>query len=107
MMKKVLLLIGLLMTMTFIVGCTSNTPEVEEQTFTLAELANFDGQNGRQAYVAVDGVVYDVTNASNWSNGSHNGQRLAGTDASAVILSSPHGKSVLTGLPVVGTLVNE
>jgi predicted heme/steroid binding protein len=52
-------------------------------------------------------VVYDVTNASNWSNGSHNGQRLAGTDASSVILSSPHGKSVLSGLPVVGTLVTD
>ncbi len=106
-MKKIIVLLGLLFSFSLLVGCTEKTPEEEGRTFTLAELANFDGQSGRQAYVAVDGVVYDVTNASNWSNGSHNGQRLAGTDASSVILSSPHGKSVLAGLPVVGTLVTD
>ena len=34
-----------------------------EKTFTLAQLAQYDGQNGQPAYVAVDGVVYDVTNS--------------------------------------------
>ena len=29
--------------------------------FTLEELAEFDGREGRPAYVAYDGMVYDVT----------------------------------------------
>lgn len=105
-MKRILLLSSLLLLGFGLIGCSSNTPS-EEQTFTFAELANFDGQSGRQAYVAVDGIVYDVTNASNWNNGMHNGVRLAGTDATQAIMSSPHGKSVLSGLPVVGKLVSD
>lgn len=32
-----------------------------EKTFTVEELKQFDGQDGHKAYVAVEGVVYDVT----------------------------------------------
>jgi predicted heme/steroid binding protein len=31
--------------------------------FTLEELAEFDGREGRAAYVAYEGVVYDITTA--------------------------------------------
>lgn len=105
-MKRMRLFSLLLLLVIGLVGCSSSSPS-ETQTFTLADLANFDGQSGRQAYVAVDGIVYDVTNASNWNNGMHNGVRLAGTDATQAIMSSPHGKSVLSGLPVVGKLVSD
>ena len=30
-----------------------------EKIFTLDELKNYDGKEGRKAYIAVDGVVYD------------------------------------------------
>ena len=50
-----------------------------EKTFTLAQLAQYDGQNGQPAYVAVDGVVYDVTNSPAWPNGRHHGNQ-AGQD---------------------------
>ncbi len=36
------------------------------KTFTLEELKQFNGQNGQPAYVAVDGVVYDVSNVGPW-----------------------------------------
>jgi predicted heme/steroid binding protein len=72
-------------------------------TFTLDELAQYDGKNGNDAYVAVDGLVYDVTNAAKWQNGSHYGVQ-AGTDCTTAISRSPHGTSVLDGLPIVGTL---
>ena len=35
-----------------------------EKIFTLDELKNYDGKEGRKAYIAVDGVVYDVTNVA-------------------------------------------
>lgn len=79
------------------------TKSVQQKVFTLDELKKYNGQNGTPAYVAVDGVVYDVTNANKWKNGKHQGV-VAGNDLSKAIASSPHGKSVLNKLPVIGTL---
>lgn len=105
-MKKMIMILGLLMVGLGLVGCNESLPE-GDRVFTIEELSDYDGLEGRMAYVAVDGIVYDVTNASNWNNGMHNGVRLAGTDATQAIMSSPHGKSVLSGLPVVGKLVSD
>ena len=75
-----------------------------EKMFTLEELANYDGQGGRPAYVAVDGVVYDLTNSAAWRNGKHNGF-TAGKDLTDEIKEiSPHGVKNLEGIPVVGKL---
>ncbi len=72
-------------------------------TFTLTELAKFDGQNGHKAYVAVDGVVYDMTLLGSWKNGQHHGVS-AGTDLTASFSKSPHAKSILKLAKVVGTV---
>lgn len=73
---------------------------------TAEELAKYDGQNGNPAYVAVDGVIYDVTNAPEWRNGKHASGVTAGQDLTDAIKNqSPHGLKVLEGLPVVGQLV--
>jgi predicted heme/steroid binding protein len=82
---------------------TTQNPTPTVKTFTLAQLAKYNGMNGMPAYIAVSGVVYDVTNAKGWSNGSHQGVS-AGQDLTAAITQAPHGTSVLTGLPVVGKL---
>jgi polar amino acid transport system substrate-binding protein len=72
---------------------------------TIQELAEYDGTNGKPAYVAVDGVIYDVTDNEAWTGGSHAGQ-LAGTDLSdSIDTMSPHGRGVLDGVPVVGEIV--
>ena len=39
--------------------------------FSEEELAGCDGRDGRVAYVAVEGRVYDVSNSSMWRDGSH------------------------------------
>lgn len=70
---------------------------------TVAELAAYDGKNGNPAYVAVDGVIYDVTNVPQWSGGKHNGN-TAGKDLTEAIKKAPHGTSKLEGLPVVGKI---
>lgn len=80
------------------------TTTASGQTFNAAQLAEFDGKDGRKAYVAIDGIVYDVTAVPQWAGGMHNNNRLsAGKDLSQEILSSPHGKDVLADLPKVGT----
>lgn len=83
----------------------SSSSQANAKTFTLAELAQYDGKNGNDAYVAVEGIVYDVTNAAKWQNGNHYGVQ-AGTDCTTAISRSPHGTSVLDGLPIVGTLAD-
>lgn len=83
---------------------SSSDTQSNTKNFTLDELSQYDGKNGNDAYVAVSGNVYDVTNADKWQNGNHYGVQ-AGTDCTTAINSSPHGSSVLDGLIIVGTLV--
>ena len=72
---------------------------------TLDQLKQYDGKNGNPAYVAVDGIIYDVTNVKAWKNGEHNGYS-AGNDFTDIIKNkSPHGVKNLEGLPIVGKLV--
>ena len=70
---------------------------------TLSELSQYDGRNGNNAYVLVDGVIYDVTNNSDWPNGRHNGYQ-AGQDLSAPIRQSPHGLPNIQRQPIVAFL---
>lgn len=73
---------------------------------TLEELKQYDGKNGNPAYVAVDGIIYDVTNVPAWKNGEHNGYS-AGNDLTDIIKNkSPHGVKNLEGLPIVGKIVD-
>lgn len=75
-----------------------------DKTFTKAELARFNGEDGTPAYVAIAGTVYDVTNIPQWAAGKHHGN-VAGKDLTEAIKQSPHGDSVLGMLPVVGKYV--
>ncbi|MBX9137329.1 MULTISPECIES: cytochrome b5 domain-containing protein [unclassified Clostridium] len=44
-----------------------------QRIFTVEELAKYNGKNGAKAYVAVGGIIYDVTAISKWSGGNHYG----------------------------------
>ncbi len=72
--------------------------------FTLEELAKFDGKEGRPAYVAVSGKVYDVTEANLWMDGNHMGEHDAGKDLTEALASSSHGDSVIESMKLVGIL---
>ena len=88
-------------------SAASTTPSAANGTLelTLDQLKQYDGKNGNPAYVAVDGVIYDVTNVKAWKNGDHNGY-TAGNDLTDIIKNkSPHGVKNLEGLPIVGKLV--
>ncbi|EYE89114.1 cytochrome B5 [Fervidicella metallireducens AeB] len=76
----------------------------QEREFTLEELAGFNGADGKPAYIAIDGVVYDVSNNPAWGGGTHFGV-VAGTDAT-MEFKSCHKEQVLAKLQRVGVLKN-
>ncbi len=89
-------------------SAAATTPSAANGTLelTLDQLKQYDGKNGNPAYVAVDGVIYDVTNVKAWKNGDHNGYS-AGNDLTDIIKNkSPHGVKNLEGLPIVGKLID-
>lgn len=72
---------------------------------TLAELAKYNGKDGNPAYVAVDGIIYDVSASPAWKNGGHNGFE-AGKDLTNEIKTiSPHGVVKLDNVPEIGRIV--
>ncbi|GAB7140513.1 DUF2231 domain-containing protein [Deferribacterales bacterium RsTz2092] len=71
---------------------------------TLEELKQFDGREGRRAYIAVKGVVYDVTDNGLWGEGVHMHTHQAGADLTEAISSAPHPETHLQKLPVVGNI---
>lgn len=70
----------------------------------LTELAKNDGKDGRPAYIAVNGKIYDVTSSSRWENGLHPPDHQAGQDLTDELASAPHVRSVVERFPVVGNL---
>lgn len=106
-MKKTMLLIFALILILSVACSNSANNENNEidKNFTIEELSTYNGKDGNPAYIAVDGIVYDVTNVSQWKNGMHNGFE-AGKDLTEEIKTiSPHGISKLKSVPVVGKLV--
>lgn len=77
---------------------------MEDRKFTLEELKQYDGKEGRPAYLAVDGVVYDATGSKMWRNGTHVRVHVAGGDLSGALLVAPHPKDRLNSLPRVGVV---
>lgn len=71
---------------------------------TLAELAQNNGRDGRPAYIAVNGTIYDVTASPRWQNGLHPPDHYAGQDLTEELASAPHVRAVVERFPVVGTL---
>ena len=79
--------------------------EVGSPDVSLSELGDYNGKDGTPAYIAVDGVVYDVTDNEACAGVDHN-DLPAGFDYTDEILESPHGEEVLENLEVVGNLVD-
>lgn len=73
--------------------------------FTLQELKQYDGREGRPAYIAYKGKVYDVTESYLWLDGDHQGQHEAGKDLTEEIGLAPHGEETLEKVKLIGVLV--
>lgn len=76
-----------------------------ERGLSPEELSYFDGQEGRPAYFAYEGRVYDVSSSKLWSKGSHMKKHRAGSDLTDLLKTAPHGKEKILGMPVVGNFI--
>ena len=88
-------------------GDTAVVTETVNRSFTVEELAQYDGKIGSDCLVAVDGEVYLIEGFDLWKDGEHlpsGGRARCGLDLTEVIDESPHGRSKLQLLEKVGTL---
>jgi len=77
----------------------------EEKKVTKQELEENNGQNGKPAYFAYQGKVYDVTQSGLWTDGDHLGMHQAGKDLSGELEAAPHREENFARVKYVGTLV--
>jgi hydroxylamine dehydrogenase len=74
---------------------------------TPSSLSHFDGSSGKPAYVAYEGVVFEVTDSPRWKDGRHFGKHTAGSDLTDAIKGAPHGREVFDKVRYVGELRKE
>lgn len=70
---------------------------------TLEELEQYDGRDGSPAYVAVNGIIYDISPIPQWAQGVHFGVS-AGRDVTDRV-NLCHGGGILKLLRVVGRII--
>jgi predicted heme/steroid binding protein len=73
--------------------------------FTVKELEEFNGKNGKPAYIVYHGKVYDISASSFWSSGEHMGMHNAGKDLTEELELAPHGEEIFERVKLVGELV--
>ncbi len=112
-MKRKCIAVLMMMALFLMPACNATTDEAleeppaeepEELILTLEELKEYDGQDGTPAYIAVDGIIYDVSDVKAWNVGQHNGFSAGKEVTEAIKSESPHGLSVLDNLPEVGII---
>jgi predicted heme/steroid binding protein len=75
--------------------------KITNQNFTVTELKKYNGRNGQPAYIAVAGLVYDLSAV--FINGNHKGHS-AGQDLTNEF-QNQHDQSFLSGFKVVGQFI--
>jgi len=72
--------------------------------FDLESLKEFQGKEGRPAYIAYQGKVFDLSSSKLWKTGLHMKRHEPGSDLTADMAAAPHGAEVLDRFPQVGIL---
>ena len=77
----------------------------EPRKFTSKELEEHNGKNGKPAYIAYQGKVYDISGSDLWRDGEHMGMHQAGKDLTEELELAPHREEVFERVKLVGELV--
>jgi predicted heme/steroid binding protein len=85
---------------------TEGTVKLDKKGLTVDELAQFDGKEGRPAYIAYNENIYDVTSSKLWKEGNHVKKHMAGFDLASALKNAPHGADRLDSMPIVGHLLS-
>ena len=67
-----------------------------ERFVTRAELRRQTGERGTRCFVAVAGIVYDVTDCPKWRTGMHEQLHFAGQDLTDELPEAPHASDVFS-----------
>lgn len=82
-----------------------NKEQINKKGFTLEELASCNGQNGNPAYLAVNQVVYDLSEEPKWF-GSNKLMMYAGKSLDNDFMGcQQESLNILKSLPVVGHVI--
>lgn len=71
--------------------------------YTKAQLALRNGQDKPEVWVALRGIIYDVTKSRLWRNGKHY-EHWAGQDLTDELADAPHTEFVFDKFTAVGRL---
>ncbi len=71
---------------------------------TKEQLKEFNGKDGKPAYIGYKGKVYDISKSDFWQGGEHMGRFKAGEDLTDTIDMSPHGEKNIFRYEAVDTL---
>jgi predicted heme/steroid binding protein len=74
-------------------------------TYTKSQLALRNGQDKPEIWVALDGLIYDVTRSRLWREGKHY-EHWAGQDLTDELKDAPHNEKVFDKFKVIGRLKN-
>ena len=77
----------------------------EQRKISKDELAQNNGKEGKPAYIAFKGMVYEVSESAFWMEGDHMGAHDAGKDLTEEIELAPHREETLQKVKQVGVLV--
>jgi predicted heme/steroid binding protein len=75
----------------------------ELPVYTKSQLALRNGQDKPQIWVALNGIIYDVTESRLWRNGKHY-EHWAGQDLTDELADAPHTETVFEKFVAIGRL---
>jgi len=80
--------------------------DIPEREVSEMELRRGTGERGTRLLVALNGVVYDVTDCPKWRTGLHENLHFGGQDLTAEFADAPHMEEVFRHpcVTVVGKL---